>query len=514
MDRGSLMADIPVAQEIVVTAPPAAPPRRVRPYRPQFSVILKKSVLRTQVAQDVNVSSRVNGLANQEIDLAQFLGEGNAVTVRRSVRGGDSGSFSIQFPDQMSRGQLESFYGLVEPMDVIEIRMARSPTGAGGSAALPVVLRGFVSQVSRDEVMTNNGPQRVVAIAGHDYMKLLQIMRVIYLPTMIVGQDLLTPMNLFLNYGVDAKNYVTAADFVKEVLEKTVQPFIGRLQGATGSGSSPVEQLQLGINVSPADSSNVSPFGTQSWAGGTIYDLLAQFGDVGPWQELYVSDEDDGPKLNYRPTPFKDATGAMIQADAAADSVTIDAADVMELHASRSDDDVGNYFWVDAPRYQLIGSPILQQDQNLDPAPDLTSYQNCDPKIYGTRLLRVSSNQGGRYDGQSEAGVTQGDQDAVDMVNQKRRILIENNKDNVVLETGYMRVKGDETIKPGMYVKVRRNAFTASYYAHTVTQTFVFGGVFTTTIEFDRGTGFLERVQREGTASPYLSEVGRGVYAS
>lgn len=502
----------PVAAEVSVIGPRPAPPREARLFRPQISVVLKKAVRRNQVAQDVKVAGRVTALENQSVDLARYLGQGTGVSVRRSVRGRDSGSFSITVPDQKIPGQLESLYGLIEPMDVIEIRIGRRPPGAGGSAALPIVLRGFVSRVTRNQVMTDTGPQRSVVITGHDYMKILQVMRVIYLPTMIVGQDLLTPFSLFLNYNIDAQNYVTAAEFVKEVHAKTIQAFITRLQSATGSGSSPVEQLLLGVNVSPERTSNVSPFGTQAWNGGTVYDLLAQFGDVGPWQELFVSDDEEGPKLNYRPTPFRDANGALIQSDAEVDSRTIYGADVIEWSASRGDDDVANYFWVDAPRYQLIGSPILQQDQNLQPPPDLTSYQNCDPRLYGTRLLRIASNQGGRYDGQAEADVDSGNQDAIDMVNEKRRILIENNKDNVVLEEGQMVLMGDEAIKPGMYLNLNRGGFRSSHYAHTVTQSYVFGGAFTTTAEFDRGTGFIERVQRDGVSSAYLAEIGRGTY--
>jgi hypothetical protein len=51
-------------------------------------------------------------------------------------------------------------------------------------------------------------------------------------------------------------------------------------------------------------------------------------------------------------------------------------------------------------------------------------------------------------------------------------------------------------------------------YSHTVTHEFQPYRAFTTTIQFDRGTGFINRIQRGGGAdSPYLAEMSpKGVY--
>ncbi|HKT53699.1 MAG TPA: hypothetical protein VJP88_04565 [Caulobacteraceae bacterium] len=502
---------------ITVTAAkplPAPPARQVKAYRPQISVVLKKAINRRSVATGVDASQRVQGNDNASIDLARFLGKGFGVSVCRTVRGPSSGNFTIRFPDKMVPGQLESIYGLIEPMDVIEIRMQRTPSGPG-TASMPIVIRGLVTDVGRDQVMTEAGPQRAVVVTGHDYSKILQLMRVIYLPTMIVGQDLLTALNLFTNYNIDAQNYVTADAFVNEVMVKAVQPFIKRLQAATGGGHSPIEMLNVEA-LSPAASSNVSPYGTQGWGGGAIFDLLTEFGDVGPWQELFVEDRDDGPYLVYRPAPLRTATGGWVQAEVAnlktaVAEVLVESADIIELHARRSDANVANYFWVDAPAYQIIGSPTLQQDQNLQPAPAVTGYQNCDPAIYGTRLMRVSTNQGGRYDGQAQAALSKGDEDALNLNNAKRQIIIDANQDNVVFEAGSMRLKGNEAIRAGGDVKVRSGNFVWRCYGHTVQHDYIVGGAFTTTVTFERGTGFIEREQLQGASSAYLQEIGRGV---
>jgi hypothetical protein len=56
--------------------------------------------------------------------------------------------------------------------------------------------------------------------------------------------------------------------------------------------------------------------------------------------------------------------------------------------------------------------------------------------------------------------------------------------------------------------------FEQMAYAYSVIHQFLPYRSFTTTIQFDRGTGFIERSQREGGAdSPYFAEMSaRGVY--
>lgn len=148
----------PVTVDEVVVSPAAAPdaPAGTRVYRPQISILLHKVVNRTAtVAEGVNVADRIKATEGGSIELARYLGDGSTVTVRRTCRGQDTGMFSITFPDQMNASQMDSVYGLVEPMDAVEIRMARRIAG-GEAAKLPIVLRGFVSEVTRSEAMAPN----------------------------------------------------------------------------------------------------------------------------------------------------------------------------------------------------------------------------------------------------------------------------------------------------------------------------------------------------------------------
>lgn len=505
------MADPISPRELGVSDISTAPPvgsAGVEVYSPKISVVLRKVIDRSAtVAKDVPTNDRVSQAGSKEIDLTPFLARGTTVAVRRSVRGEDSGQFSINFPDDMHPDLMDSIYGLVEAQDVIEIRMARQPE-RGSAGDLPIVLRGFVSQVSRGRGISESGPSRSVVIAGQDYSKILNIIRFIYLPTMIPAQLLLSSFKNFLNYGVES-NYESPAAFVRKIITEVCGEYIGKMRDGSGGSSSPVEDLLVEATDSDIAGS-IQPFGVQEWDGGSIYSLLATFGDVGPWNELYVEDRDDGPTLVYRPTPFKTAVGDYIQGGARAAHVNLPARDILDIEVSRSDSNVANYFWVDAPRTNLLQGPLLQLDQQLAPSPALEGYQNADPLLYGVRLMRMQTQQGIRYDGKPEAEVEEGDGLLIELVNEKRRVLIENNKDNSVLETGSIVVKGSEALKPGSYVTVESGDFAPSYYAHTVDHQFTIGGAFLTTLSVERGTGFIERLKRGAANSAYLAEMTVG----
>lgn len=503
------MADTEV-EEVIVEPPkkdPVNPKREGVPvYAPQLSVIVKKTINRkATVAEGVSVDERVQDSEGTEIDLTPFLGRGSVVSVRLSTRNPDSGQFSISFPDQMHADLADSIYGLVEPMDVVEIRMAREST----SAELPIVLRGFISEVNRQEGMGDSGPIRTVTITGQNYSKILNIIRVIYLPTMIPSQLLLTNFSMFINYGVESTNYDSAAAFVTKVVDNVVGEFLEKMRAGSGGDASPILSLSADAVDSPSNG-EVQPFGVQDWQGGSITDLLTTFGDVGAWNELYVEERDDGPCLVYRPTPFRNAAGDLIQGGTSPSKVKVIADDVVSIQVRRTDANVANYFWVEAPRLNLVENVLMRQDMLLEPSPSITDYQNASPTTYGIRLMQVQSNQGMRYDGKREEEVEDKDGAVIAQVNEKRRVLIENNKDNAVLEEGSMTLKGSEKIKAGFYVDLDRGGFETSYYAHEVEHQFTVGVSFLTNVVFDRGTGFIQRLQRGDAASPYLAELTTG----
>lgn len=502
-------------------------------FQPQISVTLRKNIGRATVAGSIAASERFTGAA-REIDLTPYLGEFGGVVTSKSIREA-AGSFSITLADQMTPREQESLYGLIEPMDVVEIRFARDPARYHGSldAGMPMVMRGFVTEPRRTTAMTERGPQRAVTILGHDYGKILQMMQIAYLPNYVLGQNLLTYFKFFMNYnGAKGQlNFKDASVFVAEIVSEIINPFIADMRRtATGNGVaqgiSPV--MDLGVDAS-VQKGVVSPYGTNTWPGGTIYDMLTYFGDVGPWNELFIDDREDGPYLVYRPVPFKDVSGNYIQEPYISDVSRRPATglmtddEVVEEGVGRSDAGVYNYYWVDAPNYQLVDGRIYQSALARSNDFFLKDYPNSSPFLYGLRKLEVHTQQGARFDGAPEAEYRRQAALGYAFASDRRQTLIDNNKDNVVFEDGNVAFRGDESIKPGMFVTRVKGAEAASigsqamiseFYAVRVTHRFLPFRNFTTAVDFERGTGFINRIQRASSAaSPYLSEMNvRGAY--
>lgn len=145
----------------------------IKTYQPGVRVLLNKNIVRT-----AGVSQRTAG-GSGVIDLTPFLGDYGSVTTNKNLND-PMGAFQIVLADQIERSAMDSLYGMIEPMDHIVIRMAREPHLFGGD--LPVIMRGFVSKVSRSEAFGEDGrPIRTVRIAGNDYGKVFVNRQIFYL---------------------------------------------------------------------------------------------------------------------------------------------------------------------------------------------------------------------------------------------------------------------------------------------------------------------------------------------
>lgn len=485
----------------------------VRVFHPDVRVTLYKTVQRDKVSAGVPVSARYRS-SEQVIDLTQYLADGSALRTTKSVRD-PAGGFSLTFADAPNKGALgfESMYALIEPMDFVEIRMRHGEHGANTPAGdPPVVMRGFVSSVGRSESIGPDGkPARSVIVSGQDYGKLWQMLQILYLPGYIVGEDTLSSFRLFEKFGAGFKTGQSGADFLREVITKVLNPYIDKLMPA--NSPNPREVLLDRISVAHG---TTSLSGSQNQEG-TIYNLLQTYLDVGIWNELFLEDDDEGVHCVYRPNPYRTLAGDKIQSDAPdAEIVTVPGSDVISLSVERSDADVANYYWVRGARFDLNTEVFRKQFEATGQSRDsviLDTYQNSSSSIYGIRAMFVDTQMGGDDVSAFTTGLPKTEQDRRDTsvanwINDRRRILVEQNKDNVVMERGFMRVRGNEQLRAGVVARLWRGDFAADYYVVQASHEFIpFQGFFTT-LAVERGTGFAERAKREGgPASPYLAEL-------
>lgn len=470
-------------------------------YQPQVKVTLTKIVGRRR-----GVSDRFRR-AVREIDLTPYLGEQGSVQTSKGLAE-PAGGWTVVLADRMSSAARDSLYGLIEPMDHIEIRMAREPHRYAGGL-LPIVMRGFVSQVRRVESMSPEGrPSRSVVLSGQDYGKLFGIFRIFYEQNHLLGQELLTTFRLCANSGVGCQA-MSASEFVSTMVEQVVNRYIDGLDLSSANGFARRIQVDASVKQGTVGLYGVNP------QEGSVWDVISRYADL-TWNEMFVEDREDGVYLVYRPAPFKDARGKMIQTDAKDPGrVDLDISAVQSMDLYRSDYRLANYFWVYAPAADLHGAGLLRQNaiQGAADSYFIPDHFNASLDLFGLRMMETTTMQGNsavRGDGQPAAVHDQYAGDAFLWAENRRRILRDANQDNLLFEEGSLGLRGDERLRPGRYLAIQRGDMTAEYYLTQVTHQYMPFGVFRSSVQVERGTGFIQRINTQD--SPYLKEGRRGAY--
>lgn len=488
---------------------------RINTHNPKIQVQLFKTVSRS-MSGDMPVSQRYSG-KQEMIDLAPFLGDGSSVRLSKSLRD-PAGGFSITIPDRpdSSGFALESVAGLVEPQDVIVFRMSHHAV-----AVPPVVMRGFVSSIRRTQTMGANGtPQRSVVITGQDYGKIWQMLQILLLPEMQTGKSLLSNFRLFDMFGINRQNAMSAPDFIREVIEKVVNRHLKEmLPERFGAPTQITPDMQVSHGTVSANIDIMD--------GRTVYDLMKLHGDVGVWNELFTEDRQDGVYAVYRPTPAlhvvapEGSEARLIQEDAPEPVyVEIPDSDIVSLSTERSDANVANFYWVRGARAELRDEIYRkQQTTNIEQNVSLSEYENTAVKYYGPRAMYADTQQSGDAVMNHSSGQPKSEQEkrvieVKDWIDNRRKIMLEMNKDNVILESGSVRIKGGamrpggiEPMKAGDYARIRQGQFTADYYVTAIEHEFLpYQGYFST-LRLERGEGFVNRIRLGvGRQSPWLVE--------
>jgi hypothetical protein len=487
-------------------------------YAPQAKVTLYKTIGRTTLDGTLPTSERFRG-TDRTIDLTPWLTDSGGVQISKGVRE-PAGAFSITIADKAftSKGAAASFetlYGLIEPMDMIEIRLAHDAP-KGSDIPLPIMMRGFVSNVTRSESLDGGAPQRHVTISGQDYGKIWQQLQILYLPGYLLGEDILTGFQLFEHYDVDYKNVLSGGDFLQQVVDKIMTPY---LLGLMPSNTSMPTTFSTDIKVKHGVTSIMGPQSQE----GSIYDLLRTYLDVGPWNEMFIEDRAEGVYVVYRPNPALQLDGkTLIQMDSEApdtvmpDIIDLSDQEIVSLTLNRTDANVANYYWTRMPRFDLVSDNYralfavtgADRDTVL-----LDKYGNTAVNLYGMRPMYADTQMGGDdietfNSGQSRDAQTSRDTSMVGWIKARRAALVLQNKDNVVLENGNAVVRGRPELRAGVYVRLRRGSTQALYYVSGVDHAFTPYMRWLTTLTLTRGLGFVERSQKGGgKQSPYLAEM-------
>lgn len=480
----------------------------MRTYEPKIRVLLIKSMARDELVPGIAVDRR-RYVEPRAIDLTDYLLENTPVRISKSVRE-PAGAFGFVLADKMHPELKESIYALVEPMDMVEIRMAHSP----GKNGPPVVMRGFVSNITRSTGISSGQPHGTVHVSGQDFGKILQILRIYYLQNIAVGEYVLSDLKFFHKYAPEyGAKIMTGKEFVALLIDKLINPYMARLTRlANGAsvGTTAVTRMSAEVSIEGV----VSPLGVAAFPEGSVHQMLTMFLDVGAFNELFLEEREDGVVLVVRPQPFFDVSGRPIQSVAGVKRVAVDAVDVQELQVSRSDDGVANYFWVTNAAWQLIANETMKTLSFRGSVEEYAPFThvNCAVEQFGFRKMETESRMGPNLyrgaDAIKKEDKPVEDEKLLGWLVERRRILALQNRDNTVFENGMIRMRGNEEIRAGMYLDLQRGGIQSSYYVVNVHHEFVPFQSFKTLVQVERGTGWIARSNRGD--SPYLSEMTAG----
>lgn len=504
---------------------------------PRCSVWLFKTIDRHTIDGQSGVSARYQG-KDPYIDLTPFLGDGSSIRTSKSVRE-PAGGFSVAFMDAAQQDwassysppgyqSLESIYGLVEPMDIIEIRMWSGVGSVAPDRLYPIVMRGFVSEVQRSQAMGQDGrPQRMVTITGQDYGKIWQTFQVLHLAAYTEGKSLLSSFNLTELFGLGAVAAIPAGEFVREMVEKIINPHLAGFLPDTLPEDIP-KRIETGESISVQHGAVSQSFQSMQ---GSVWDIMKLHGDVGVWNELYVEDREDGVHCVYRAIPAlhltaPEGTGDRKIQDDAPEPVFVELPDndIVSLSVARSDATIANFYWVNNSRFDLVDEMQRKLSALAEDSPTVSTreYPNTAVKYYGVRPMYAETQQGEDTITNMHSGLPEKEQEERSKkeeawIERRRRHMMEMNKDNVVFERGTLKVKGgimrpggQETMKAGDYVRLVMGRMIWDAYVVQIDHEFVPFQGYTQTLVFERGEGFALRTAMEGqSSSPWLVEQSR-----
>lgn len=465
------------------------------------------------------------------IDITPYLSDGGTVTTTKDLYA-PKGRWSVAIadtPGTAADGVIDSLYGQIAPMDRAEIRLARNAADYPWGKP-PVVMRGFVRAVIRDERIDESGrPARLLHIEGDDYGCIGEIIQINLLHAAALNQQVLAilrPAELGITHAI------LPANAYMEALLGVMNDHLQEMTVETGDAEAIKE---IGFDGQVTTGQVVSTVLTTT--EGTLWKIMFDQADT-PWNELYIEDRSaalgdgaDGPFLVYRPTPWKDLDGNFI----ANTGASIDAARVRQVYPDkdadgepefrlvrqatyrRSDEQVNNVFWVVARALfmdpqQALGNAL----DNNDPSVDFTGYEHANKDIFGARPLTLTSTQspvGTLYHPETGGAGRLENRNAIeDWVKQRRQWASDANKDNVLRDDGELVVRGNEKLRIGSYYQIDRGRFSCDHYLTQVSHTFAPFGEFTTHVTFIRANNYYRRHQMRQTGqSPFFAEGRKGV---
>lgn len=405
-------------------------------------------------------------------DLEGWLGEGCSVHTSKSIRE-PMGQFSITFLDKEHPDFLDSVYYMIAPMDGIEIRMAHD-----GSKAPTLVMRGFVSDVRRDETMGQDGkPVRRITVIGHDVGKLLVQHRIYMLPTPEEVHKTITAWGVLIKYFGSGAKHKTVSEYVN-IFTSILQDHLNILLAGS--------EMAVSLSAQPNAEGMVPPLVINNLNDVSYYEHMRHVLDVGPFNELFTRDTEAGAVLHVRPNFYQE------------EGLSITERDVQAMSSHRTDANVANFFWARISRSQLFDQATARIQAVRTQSYDLRGFDPCSQDKYGWRKMEVDVSlfppDHGLEDTPTFDQYVNNSGALYPWLTYRQSTLVANNVYNAQLEDGVFRIDGNEAALAGTWLTLNKGETTQRHYIVSVDQEFQVYGNFTTTLRCERGDGYMTRM--------------------
>lgn len=491
---------------------------------------------------------------------------GSLVEISTSRRIGDAGTFQLVLVYRKPPAKfqtdiiVESWRDIIEPMDYVEIALyPDGPLTVGPNQGGEVIMRGFVDTVGVTIDISSGTPTRRVVVVGRDYTKIL-LTHQLYYPTADDGTQNEIIAKIEQGLAVLVKNKNLALSFILVNTTSGVPSPTGIPSGAVEKkadipfGYTATQVLQIfndfffqpelqkifstfqGAGIAPPvvftpdgitadvldsnlqafdpiiDSNTVQPFKV-------LAELFEDY-QHSPWRELFFDDYGPNSYFIYRPAPWLDQAGNLIQLSSTAGMVSlpadpwdIDPADVINVSIGRNDQEVENFI----ATYSSLFEGFTQAEDSYGAALESLNIQGGNPEIIGlndvlptttpSSINRFGYRRGRHdtpyFDTSNLTGktITQTTAD----VGTLREIcaawnsrIVRAMNHNELLESGTLTLKGSVHIHIGHYIRFTDSPTRAParYYVEGIEHVYRFpvgdqgSGYFTTTLELTRGRGY------------------------
>lgn len=402
------------------------------------------------------------------LDITHWFGDNCQIRVSKSIFE-PMGSFSITFLDRIIIDS-SSVYSLISPMDGIKIW-----AGHDGSKDLKCIMRGFVSDIRRDESMGDDGmPTRRVTVTGHDVGKLWLTQKIYFLPTPKDAASVLTSFGFFTKFLGTSPKTLSGSEFLSAVVGYVLLP---QLLGLDAD-----QKLSISLVTAGEGDGEVPVHVIQGYQDLSVYQFLYSLLDCGAFHELWMDDPGDGP-VDVRWRPLWSGP----------EGITITSNEMQSISVWRNDTKVSNWFWA----FPRAGAMNFQTQAYIEGiragnVPDARSYEWCAEKYFGLRKMEVNfslappgwpANADTVTEGQHKAGAVS----ATEWIKNRSEKLKELNQDNARLENCTIRFCGNEEARPGRWVTVKKGEEDFRFYATKIEHEITLWQSFVTILHGERG---------------------------